>query len=74
MKKFFAIALLVIMMVSLLTACGKFECELCKEEKSGKKHKEEVLGQEVVICDECHDGLEALKDAASELMSDLSNY
>jgi ribosome-binding protein aMBF1 (putative translation factor) len=50
------------MLASLLTACGKFECDFCGKEKSGKKHKEELMGKEVVICDECYKELEELAD------------
>ena len=47
----------------MLTACGKFECEMCGKEKSGKKYKNEVLGEEVVMCEECYKELQALKDS-----------
>ena len=60
MKKFVLLVVLVAMLSTLLCACGKFTCDLCGEEKSGKKHKEEVLGEKVVICDDCYKGLEEL--------------
>ena len=62
MKRLICVFLLVVMLASLLTACGKFECDLCGEEKSGKKHKEELLGEEVVICNDCYKELEELAD------------
>ena len=62
MKKFISIILLVVVMATLLTACGKFECDLCGEEKSGKKYTEEILGEEVTYCQDCHDDLEELGD------------
>ncbi len=64
MKKFIALALCTLSLVSLV-ACGKFECDLCKEEKTGKRHKEELLGEEIVICDECYKDLEALGELLS---------
>ena len=49
--------------VMRLTRSIKYDCDLCGEEKSGKRYKEEVLGQEVEYCKECHDSLEELADA-----------
>ena len=63
MKKLICILLLVVVLASLFTACGKFDCDLCGEEKTGKKHKEELYGESVVICDDCYDALETLANA-----------
>ena len=63
MKKLICVLLVVVMMATLLTACGKFKCELCGEEKSGKKYEGEVLGEKVVYCDECYKELQELKNA-----------
>jgi ribosome-binding protein aMBF1 (putative translation factor) len=46
---------------------------LCGEEKSGKKHEEEVMGQDVVICDDCYDELEDLGDDFEEGFEDLKD-
>lgn len=62
MKKILFTMLLVATLVLTLTSCGKFTCALCGEEKSGKRYTEEVLGQEVTYCKECHDSLEDLLD------------
>ena len=58
MKKFIGILVLVVAMVTMLTACGKFTCDLCGKEKGGKKHESELLGQEVVICDDCYTAID----------------
>lgn len=63
MKRLICVLLLVVMMVTMLTACGKFECDLCGDEKSGKKYETEFLGQEIVICKDCYEDLEALANA-----------
>ena len=63
MKKIICVLLLVVVVASLLTACGKFECDLCGEEKTGKKYTEKVLGQEVTYCKDCYEGLKELADA-----------
>ena len=63
MKKWMGLSLLAVVMVMMLTACGKFECGMCNEEKSGKKHKTEVFGEEIVICDDCYEDIQELKDA-----------
>ena len=65
MKKFICILLLVVVLASLFTACGKFECDGCGEEKSGRKYKREAQGETFVLCEECNDALEALKNAFS---------
>lgn len=63
MKKIISLLLVVVALATMLTACGKFECEACGEEKSGKKHKVEVLDEEATICDECYEELQELKDS-----------
>jgi hypothetical protein len=56
---------LIVVLASLFTACGKFKCDGCGEEKSGKKYKREAQGETFVFCEECNDALEALKNAFS---------
>jgi ribosome-binding protein aMBF1 (putative translation factor) len=46
----------------LLCGCGKFECELCGEEKSGKKYEGEVMGRTVVYCEECKEQVDSIRD------------
>ena len=66
MKKVICIALLVVMLLTMLTGCiGKFECDLCGEEKFGVKNEGSVLGMTVVYCNDCKDSLESLKDMIS---------
>ena len=67
MKRVFGIVLLVALLVTMLVGCGKFKCDLCQKEKSGKKHNEEILGQEVVYCDDCYNGLKGIADALGDL-------
>ena len=62
MKKLICLLLVVVMMATMLAACGKFECEVCGEEKSGKKYTEEILGREITYCQDCHDKGEDLKN------------
>ena len=65
MKKLICVLMVVVIMATMLTACGKFTCDLCKEEKTGKKHETEVLGEEVVYCDDCYNSLKELGEALS---------
>lgn len=65
MKRVICVLLLVVMLATLLTACGKFQCDLCGEEKTGKKYEEEVLGQPVTYCKDCYEDLEDIADALS---------
>lgn len=60
MKKKMLAALLAALMILSLAGCGKFTCDLCGKEKSGKKHTETVLGQKVTICNDCYKDLEDL--------------
>lgn len=62
MKKLVAIVCLVLVMATMLTACGKFKCGLCGEEKSGKKHEEKVMGEKITYCDDCYKELKELGD------------
>ena len=63
MKKLICVVLLVVVIATMLTACGKFKCDLCGEEKSGKKYERELFGQEIDICKDCYKDLEELADA-----------
>lgn len=63
MKRLISILLLVVVLATMLTACGKFTCDMCGEEKTGKKHEESMLGETVVICDDCYKALEDLAGA-----------
>ncbi len=60
MKRKISVALVFTMLLMTLTACGKFTCDLCEQEKSGKSHKSEILGEKIVICDECYGEMESL--------------
>ena len=55
MKKIISLLVLVFAMVTMLTACGKFTCALCNEEKSGEKHVSEIEGEKIEICDDCYE-------------------
>ena len=62
MKKIVLAMLIVASLLATMTSCGKFTCDICGDEKSGKKHKEEVFGEEVVICKDCYEDMEDLAD------------
>ena len=59
MKKLFSLSVVVIL-ATMLTGCGKFECDMCSKEKKGKKHKVEILDKNYVICDDCYEEFEDL--------------
>ena len=63
MKKIIVAILVVASLLATLTACGKFTCDICNEEKSGKKHEDEFLGEKIVVCDDCYEDLEDIADA-----------
>lgn len=62
MKNLVKVLLLVVVLATMLTACGKFTCDTCNKEKSGKQHKSEVFGEEVVMCDDCYEELEKFSE------------
>ncbi len=63
MKKKMIALLLTVTTVISLTACGKpFTCDLCGEEKTGKKYKETILGEDIIYCQDCYKELKDLSD------------
>ncbi|MCM1056469.1 MAG: hypothetical protein NC517_02535 [Firmicutes bacterium] len=53
--------LLTAVTVMSLAACGKpFTCDLCGEEKTGKKYTETILGSEITYCQDCYKELKEL--------------
>lgn len=61
MKKKIIALLLTVTTVISLTACGKpFTCDICQEEKTGKKYTETVLGEKVTYCQDCREDMEEL--------------
>mgnify|MGYP003295128670 FL=1 len=56
----------------LLAGCGKFTCDLCGEEKSGKSYTSEILGKKITMCKDCHKELGELKDGLSGLADSLT--
>ena len=67
MKKFIAVVAVVIAMATLLTACGKFTCDVCEKESDCNKYKHEIAGEKVVLCESC----EALYELAQSLGAGL---
>ncbi len=59
MKKLIAIVLCIVSLFAF-ASCGKFECGMCGDEASGRKYKHTILGEEVVVCEDCHKDIEAL--------------
>ena len=51
MKKMVRFAAMLMLLATLLCGCGKFTCDRCGEEKSGKKYK----GVKYTYCQECYD-------------------
>ncbi|MBQ8551135.1 MAG: hypothetical protein IJ426_07350 [Clostridia bacterium] len=75
MKKIFAVMLAVLMMASLLCACGEktFKCDCCGENKKSKEHKIELFGVEMVVCEDCRDEIEEGMDELGDLDIDLDD-
>ena len=61
MKRMICFLLVVVMLAALFVGCGaKFTCDLCGEEKSGKKYEDTIFGEKITYCKECKEGLEEL--------------
>ena len=56
--KVLALAVASIMAVICLASCSPFKCDICGEEKTGKKH--EALGS--VVCNDCYDEFSSMLD------------
>lgn len=55
MKKRIMALLLTALTIVSLTACGEpFTCDICGEEKTGKKYSETILGEEITYCHDCY--------------------
>ena len=51
MKKFIDIALILVTVLALFTACGgKYTCDICKQEKTSGKNEFELEGEKCVYC------------------------
>ncbi len=73
MKRIFCSVVLLLATMLLLVGCGKFTCDICEEEKSGKQYTEEVLGEEVVICKDCKAELDELEKELEDLGDELGD-
>lgn len=60
MKKKIVVAIVTVVMALSMVACGSFTCDLCGQEKSGKSHKQNIFGEEIVICNDCVEGVSSL--------------
>ena len=70
-KRIMAVCLMVAMVMSL-TACGKFTCDLCGKEKSGKQYTYVLFGNEIVYCKDCKQNVEDMKATGKEILSIFS--
>ena len=63
MKKIAFLMALVMLLSVLLCGCvGFFECDLCGEEKFGRKYEETIWGETIVYCSDCKEELEDFFD------------
>lgn len=54
MKRILCLLLLAVMVATMLCACGKFTCSICKESKSGEQHNVKVNKRQLVLCEDCY--------------------
>ena len=64
-KRVMLIALAAVMLCMALAACSAepFKCGMCNKEKTGKQHKYEFIGQQMIICDDCYKSVKGIGDA-----------
>jgi len=67
MKKKIIITLTVVTVMMSLTGCGKFKCDICGQEKSGKSYSVEVFGQQATLCKDCYDEMKELQEELQDL-------
>ena len=65
MKRIISFILMLTLVAALLAGCGSFQCDLCGQEKSGRKYTETVYGEKITYCGDCRDALEELADMFS---------
>lgn len=66
MKKRIVALILATMTMLSLSGCGKFTCDACGKEKSGKKYTIELFGEKGTVCKDCNkeikEGLQQLNE------------
>lgn len=67
MRKKVSVLLLTVATVFSLTACGKFTCDLCNEEKSGSSYKTTFMGVEMTVCKDCKKEIDAAKKELNDM-------
>lgn len=60
MKKIIVLAVLLITVVMVFAGCKMTECDLCGDK--GLCHKGEFMGQDIYLCNDCHNGVNEVKD------------
>jgi len=65
-KRFLAVCLVVLAMVSLAACSSNDECEICEE--TGRLTTVDVLGEELNLCRDCADEMEELNDMLRDLL------
>lgn len=63
MKRKIVLLLTALLATLALAGCGTFTCDMCGKEKSGKSYSVTILDEKATICEDCHDGINAIKDA-----------
>ena len=66
MKRKISMLFVVVIAILTLTACGKFECDWCGKEKSGKAYTVSSWGEKSTICKECKNEMNELKNWLEE--------
>ena len=62
MKRMISFILMLTLVAALLAGCCSFQCDLCGEEKTGKKYTGDLMGEKITYCGECKEALEELAD------------
>jgi hypothetical protein len=57
-KRILGFVLVTILCMTVLAGCGKKQCSICGETKSGTTKT--ILGEKVHVCNDCIEGLGAL--------------
>lgn len=65
-KKIIALLLTVTTVISLSACGGPFTCDICGEEKTGKKHTKTIADEKITYCDDkdCKDAVKLLEGLA----------
>jgi len=70
MKRIIGIVCLLVLMVTMLTACNKFTCADCGQVVKGKEYVLDVAGEEFSLCNDCYNEYQERRAEVDRIVKD----